>query len=235
MEKQIENTHCLSCPSFRKSIFSDLNQENLQELQLNKRKNFMKKNSLLFSQGEKIHGGYCIQSGVLKTTSITGDGKENIRNIIKDGELAGLVDIFLGDEFQFSCQTISETKICFIEKSFLERMTLESQNLSKVILKKLSLQINALSLVELDLMYKNVKTRVIELLLKLEDEFGTKNSQGKIIGLDLSRNEMASMLGIAGETLIRVLTQLKQEQIISQEGKYLCIKDREALKNMISL
>ena len=72
------------------------------------------------------------------------------------------------------------------------------------------------------------------LLIYLSERYGVDTQDGRRLGVHLSREEMASMLGIATETLIRELSQLKEEGIIEQEGKAIILLEPETLQETLS-
>ena len=85
-----------------------------------------------------------------------------------------------------------------------------------------------------DLAYRSVQERMAELLLTLKDSFGENIDDGTIrINVQMTREEMASMLGTTVETTVRQLTQFKQKGILLLDKKELVIKDLDALYQVI--
>ncbi len=82
---------------------------------------------------------------------------------------------------------------------------------------------------------KNVRERVAYLLLDLNKRFGADSSEGRRLNIQLSREDMASMLGIATETLIREISQLREEGIIEQDGKTIILTDLKELETTVGV
>ena len=82
---------------------------------------------------------------------------------------------------------------------------------------------------------KNVRERLAELLLSLKTTHGVKENDRWKIELKLTREEMATMIGTANETLIRFMTEFKEAGIIEQEGKIIYIKDENELLNWANI
>ena len=78
-------------------------------------------------------------------------------------------------------------------------------------------------------LHMNVKNRVASLLVTLGRNFGVETENKIKIDLRLTRNEMASMIGTASETLIRAISELKQQGVLEQEGTFILIKDMDQL------
>lgn len=82
---------------------------------------------------------------------------------------------------------------------------------------------------------KNVRERLAELLLSLKTTHGVKENGRWKIDLKLTREEMATMIGTANETLIRFMTEFKDAGIIEQEGKVIYIVNEEELLNWANI
>ena len=82
---------------------------------------------------------------------------------------------------------------------------------------------------------KNVRERLAELLLSLKATHGVKEKDRWRLDLKLTREEMATMIGTANETLIRFMTEFKDAGIIEQEGKVIFIKDEDELLNWANI
>jgi CRP-like cAMP-binding protein len=225
-------SNCLNCPSFKRSIFKNLEPHQIEKLAQHKVPTTYKKGSTLFHQGNKSYGVHCIANGKIKQSTITDDGRENVKNLSSDGDLLGYRHLFDQKEYPFTAVTIEETSLCFIEKQTLLELIDDSSILSNTLSLKLCQEITHSEAKEIALLYKSVRVRVAQLLVKLAGDFGIL-VQGKYkLELALSRNEMASMIGMAGETLIRLLTEFKQSGFLEQDGKALYITNIEALKNL---
>lgn len=82
-----------------------------------------------------------------------------------------------------------------------------------------------------DLTQKTVRARLATFLLDAVKNFGIEKNGKITLDIKLTREELASIIGGATETLIRLMTELKDEGIISQEGKTIIILDHQALKD----
>ena len=82
---------------------------------------------------------------------------------------------------------------------------------------------------------KNVRERLAELLISLKASHGVKENGRWKLDIKLTREEMATMIGTANETLIRFMTEFKEAGIIEQEGKVIFIKDENELLNWANI
>ncbi len=224
--------NCLTCPAFKRSIFHDLSENEIEELTKNKTPIQIKKGQILFHQGNKTLGVHCIKDGRVKLTTVTDDGRENIKGLLKEGDLVGYNNLIEKNDYYFSAVAVVDSHICQVDKEYFQSLINSRPEISNILLKKLCQEIHSMELREATILYKNVKVRIAQLLLHLIHEFGSKESEGIKLNLHLSRSEMASMIGIAGETLIRFLTELKERNIIKQQGKNILVVKLDELNQI---
>jgi len=213
--------NCLSCPAFKKSIFYDLSEFEIEELTKNKTPFQFKRGQIIFHQGNRTLGVHCIKEGKVKLTTVTDDGRENIKGLLKEGDLVGYNNLIEKNDYYFSAVAVVDSQVCQVDKEYFQNLIKNKPEISSKLLSKLCQEIHSLEVRESTILYKNVKVRIAQLLLYLIQEFGSNEKEGVKLNLHLSRSEMASMIGIAGETLIRFLTELKGNGIIKQQGKHL--------------
>ena len=84
-----------------------------------------------------------------------------------------------------------------------------------------------------DIAQKSVKERLAEILLHLKDEFGVNNEE--IININLTREELANLIGTATESVIRLLSEFKADGIIELQGRKIRIKNAAKLKKLSNI
>lgn len=195
----------------------------------NKISNNYKRGQTLFLQGNPGTGVFCIRSGKVKLSRIAHDGKEVIVRIAAAGDVVGHQNLYSDETNTTTATVIEEAQICFIEKSFLLKMIQEHPVIGSNLIKKLSREIEQVETRNAVMSYKNVRERVAELLLSLGQSYGVTELNRTRLDIRLTREEMASMVGTANETVIRFITEFKEDGLIDQEGKTLYILDRKKL------
>ncbi len=230
MRKVREEEKCQSCPSKGTGIFCDLNDADLDELSVHKVTNTYKKGQTLFVQGNHPFGLYCINSGNIKVTKTGPDGKESIVRVVQGGDVLGHRSLFTSDYYSATATAIEDTKVCFIDKKFILKMIEEKPSVSLHVINKLSRDMGAAEAKLSSFHQKNVRERLAELLLILKESHGKKQEDGStLLAIKLTREEMATMIGTANETLIRFVSEFKDEGLIQQSGKSIIILDEERL------
>ena len=231
-----QSSSCESCPSRSEGIFCSLGSEELQEVAEHKISNKYKKGQTLFVQGTHPYGLYCISKGNIKLSKIGSDGKESIVRIAGKGDVLGHRSLFTQDHYSATATAMEETEVCFIDKKFIMKVISEKPSVSLNIINKLSRDMGAAEERISSLHQKNVRERLAELLLILKESHGIKTDSGSWrLDLKLTREEMATMIGTANETLIRFMTEFKNEGLIAQDGKVIYILKEEELINWADL
>ncbi len=229
ISKKVENS-CENCGSKDKGVFCHLSGTDLKEVSDHKVTNVYKKGQTLFVQGNHPFGLYCISTGNIKVTKVGADGKESIVRIATAGDVLGHRSLFTDQFYTATATALEDTKVCFLDKKFIMKVIQEQPSVSMNIIEKLSTDMGAAESKLSSLHQKNVRERLAELLLILKESHGETQQDGRIlITLKLTREEMATMIGTANETLIRFISEFKDAGLIEQEGKKIFITNEEEL------
>lgn len=228
--KKASELSCQNCQSSADGIFCGLQEEDITDVSRHKVANKYRKGQTLFVQGNHPFGIYCISTGNVKVTKTGLDGKESIVRICKGGDILGHRSLFTEEFYSATATALDDVTLCFIDKKFVMKAIQEHPSVGLNIINKLSRDMGAAEGKLASLHQKNVRERLAELLLVLKEGHGEKLDDGRYrIGLKLTREEMATMIGTANETLIRFISEFKDEGLIEQEGKTLFIKNEEKL------
>lgn len=225
----MNHQNCEHCPSKDLGIFCNLNHDLKDDLNYQKVSNNFKKGQSLFVQGNPPFGVYCVKKGNVKITQVGDDGKESILRIVGAGDILGLRNLFTDQYYSASATALDQCEVCFIDKKFILKLIQEDPKVGENVIQKLSKELGAAERKISSFYQKNVRERLAELLLLLKESHGRSDNKGLYIDIKLTREEMASIIGTASETLIRFLSELKQEKLISQDGKRIYIEDERGL------
>lgn len=235
MTKPPHTISCEDCDTRDEGIFCNLGLDQTEEISHHKIINIYKKGQTLFVQGNHPFGIYCIRKGNIKLTKIGVDGKETIVRIIHGGDILGHRSLFTDDNYSATATAMEDTEVCFIDKKFILKIIEKSPTVALSIINKLSRDMGAAEKKLTSLHQKNVRERLAELILSLKASHGVKVGNRWKIDLKLTREEMATMIGTANETVIRFMTEFKDAGIIEQEGKVLYVTDEEELLNWANI
>ena len=221
---------CEQCIVREFSSLKALNKEELLKMADCKTSYVIKKGSVIFEEGENVNGIYCIKDGICKLTKLSQNGKDHIVKLAIKGELLGQRSMISDEPVNLSAVALEDMEVCFIPKSeimgFFEKNNQFSMNVMKTICADLKDADDHM----VSMAQKSVKERLAETLLHLESIFG--ENPDKSLHIQLSREELAGMIGTATESCIRLLSDFNKLNLIELDGKKIILKDKSKLKKM---
>lgn len=226
---------CKQCECFHKSIFCDLKNPSLEQMVSNKVLNYYRKGQTLYFQGNPAFGIYCIKRGKVKISKIGNDGKEIIIRIAGPGDILGHQNIYTNESYTATATIIEDAVVCFMDKKFILEKINAEPSIAINIIKKLSDEMTAFESRNAAMSHKNVRERLAELLIGLKNDYGVSEAGKVKLNIKLTREEMASMVGTANETIIRFISEFKDEGILEQQGKTIYIMNMDKLVETANL
>lgn len=221
---------CEQCIVREFSSLKALNKDELVKLSDCKTSHTVKKGEVIFEEGETINGIYCVKDGICKLTKLSPNGKDHIVKLIKKGDLLGQRSMISDEPVNLTAVALEDMEVCFIPKTevmgFFDKNNQFSMNVMKTICGDLKDADDHM----VNMAQKTVKERLAETLLYLLDTFG-KNDDNTL-KVQLSRDELASMIGTATESCIRLLSDFNKLGLIELSGKKIILKDINKLKKI---
>ncbi|MGO4905173.1 Crp/Fnr family transcriptional regulator [Flavobacterium sp. W20_MBD1_R3] len=221
---------CEQCIVREFSSLKALTKDELIKLSDCKTSHIIKKGDIIFEEGSNVNGIYCIKDGICKLTKLSANGKDHIVKLVTKGELLGQRSMISDEPVNLSAIALEDMQVCFIPKSevmgYFDKNNQFSMNVMKTICGDLKDSDDHM----VNLAQKTVKERLAETLLYLYETFG-KNDDNSL-KVQLSRDELASIIGTATESCIRLLSDFKKLGVIELTGKKIVLKDINALKKL---
>ncbi len=233
MKKKIETPHCETCGSRHKSVFCGIASSEVKEIDAIKGCNFFDRGQVIFHEGNRINGIYCINSGKVKIFQIGSEGKEQIIRFAKEGDIIGYRALLSEEPLSASAATLEEATLCFIPKSQVLKVIQENPAFNLKMLKMLSHELGEAARVITDLAQKPVRERLAESLLLLKDTF--ELDEEKNIQVKLSREELANIIGTATESVIRLLSEFKKDKLIDINGRTIKLVNIQGLVRVANI
>lgn len=230
-----KSVSCENCAQKSKGIFCELEKLALEDVSKNKVMNTYKKGNTIFFQGNPPFGLYCINTGKIKISKVGNDGKESIIRIAQPGDVLGHRSLFSNENYSATATTLEDAAICFIDKKYIYKAIQEQPTIALQLIQKLSQEMGAAEAKSASMFQKNVRERLAELFLVLTKTYGVKEEGRTRLDIKLTREEIASMIGTASETVIRFISEFKEEGLIEQEGKTIFVLDEPKLVEFANL
>ncbi|MHB8910517.1 MAG: Crp/Fnr family transcriptional regulator [Syntrophales bacterium] len=186
-----------------------------------------RKGERIFSEGDEGTGFYVVVAGRVKIFKVSTDGKEQILHLFGPGESFGEVSVFTGQGFPADAVAAAQTTLLFFPRVAFSALIQRDPALALNMLAQLSRRLMQFAGLIEDLSLKEVPGRLAKYLLYLSD----KDGEGGV-ELDVSKGQLASLLGTIPETLSRILAKMNRRGLIRSRGAQIRIIDRRALEEI---
>jgi len=227
--RALPEAHCKDCSLASMCLPLALHETEMDTLDdIVKRGKPLRKNELLFRQGDTFGSVYALRSGTIKTFSINDAGVEQITGFHLAGELIGLSGMD-GERQPLSAMALETTSVCEIPYERLDDLTASMPGLRRQVMRLMSREIRDDQQMMLLLSKKTADERIATLLINLSARFRSRGYSANRFRLAMSRNDIGNYLGLAVETVSRVFTRFQQQGLIAAEGKQIDILDHAEL------
>lgn len=225
MKNKPEVPSCENCIHRKDGVsaFTNLGDEELKNVSNSKGCLFFKKGQIIFHEGNRPNGVYCIHSGKIKLYKLGIEGKEQIIRFVKSGDVVGYRSLLSDETLSVSASTLEDTSCCFIPKSVLFEAIQKNPKFSMDLMKRACHDLGEATKLITNLAQKTVRERLAEVLLILKSNFGV-DEQGTL-QISLTREELANMTGTATESVIRLLSEFKDDGYVALDGRKISLLD----------
>lgn len=219
----------------RKCLFCGLQEDAINEIIKSKTTIQYKKNQTVFMQGTPPNGFYWVETGSIKILMKINNGKEGILRLVTVGDVLDHHNIFHEQIYTTSAVAINDCTVNFLNKeailNFVERYPKLSFNINS----QLSQTIKCIELQNLSLSQKNVDERIAALLLDLKSIYGVVDNNVTRLDIKLTREEMALLAGTTHATLVRFMSEFKEQGILDLVGKTIYLTNEKKLQELANL
>jgi CRP-like cAMP-binding protein len=209
------------------SIFKHLTPEELEKVVFDKTTDHYKRGSVIYREGSRINGCYCVQKGIIKVFKTGIDGKEQIIRFARTGDIIGFRSVLSNELACTTAEVLDEAILCYIPSETLVYLVKHNGNFSMELMQLTCKELGEANAYITDIAQKTVRERLAEILIHLKNDFGLDDSN--ILQISLTREELANIVGTATESVIRLLSEFKQDQLIELNGRKIKILDESGL------
>ena len=192
----------------------------------------VKKKQTIYANNQKPANLFFVSKGKVKTFKINELGKELITDIYKEGEFLGYIPLMEDTAYQDTAEALQDVELMVIPRADFLAILGSDSLVAQAFIKMLSRDVTEKEEKLVSLAYNSLRKRIATGLLQVYDKF--KKTPADNPRLEISREDLAQIVGTATESLIRTLSDFKSEKLIDiREGKVF-IMDEEKLKNMLN-
>ena len=190
----------------------------------------LKKKETLYTEGSYPSHIYFLQKGKVKACKSNDTGKEYITDLFKEGDFFGYLDLLQGIPYQESTITLENSEVAIIPKEDFFALIQSSREVATKFIKMLSNEIKDREERLLQLAYNSVRKRVAQALVMLVNRY--QEDRTIPFSMSITREDIASMVGTATETVIRTLSDFKDEKLVELKGSLITVLEYEKLAKM---
>ncbi|WP_126249104.1 Crp/Fnr family transcriptional regulator [Chitinophaga rhizosphaerae] len=209
----------------RESILAGLPEGDLKGLMAHRLEQVYGKGEVIFREGGFPQGIFFIVEGKIKKFKVDSAGREQIIYVANTGELMGYHAVLSEERYPDSAAALEKSRVAFIPKEdfldILDRSPVLSRRLLKTLSHEFGVLANAVSLFA----QKPARQRLALQLIVLREKYKVDFSPGMPVTITLSRDDLASLVGATRESVVRMLTELKEEGILETKGRKIIVHD----------
>ena len=217
------------CEKFSRT-FKNIPEQVLEALFMDNSVKSYKKGSVIYSEGARIKGCYFIYSGIIKIFQTGKEGKEQIIKFEKEGDIIGFRSVISKEPACTSAEVLSDCILCYISDTSLFNLLKNNSDFAYDLIQITCKELGESNRYIKDIAQKSVKKRLAEILLLLAHDFGTETDG--TLRLNISREDLSNFVGTATETVIRLLSDYKNEGLVESKGRKIKLLNLEKLKTL---
>ncbi|NLE35339.1 MAG: Crp/Fnr family transcriptional regulator [Bacteroidales bacterium] len=194
----------------------------------------LKKGEMIFNEGGRSAGLYCLAFGKVKIYKEGIGGREQIIRMVRPQGLIGFAAFISGNAYSASAVAIEDSGICRFDRNPFMKLIRRNPDLSVKLMRMMALELSFSNKRTVSLTQKHIRGRLAESLLVLRDTYGLEND-GRTIRAYVSREDLACFSNMTTSNAIRTLSMFATESVISLEGKRISIVDSVRLEKISKL
>jgi CRP-like cAMP-binding protein/CheY-like chemotaxis protein len=190
----------------------------------------VKKKHQIYQEGRYANALYYITRGSVKTYKTNQEGREFITGLHKPDDFIGYLDLMKEGNYSESAMALEDAELCVINQQDFFNLIHTNQEVAIQFIKMLSRDVADREATLLKLAYNSVRKRVAESLVILYRKYCAEGQRTPTISV--SREDLSSLAGASKETVIRTLSDFKDEKLINISGRSIQILDLQKLERM---
>ncbi len=230
MELSHKISNCKEC-IYKSWVFKNLSEEELKTINQKKIEKFFRKGERICYEGDKITSFMYLQNGLVKLFKTELNTKEHIISIAKPKDFIGLLSIFSNTNHIYSITSIEDSTVCFVNLEIIKTFIKKNGVFALDFFEKISSVSDSVIKTRIDINTRQLRGRIAYILLFFTKHIYDSNN----FALPISRKEVAELIDMSTENVIRVLSEFRKDRLIQIEGKNIEILDMNRLQKIYDL
>ncbi len=227
METSKKACNCIDC-GFRAAVFENLIDSEIDIICLSKKEVGFNKGDVIVSKGQEVDEFLYLKSGLVKLFEPDAKGKEHIIRIAKPLDFVSLLSVFSETHYNFSITALNETVVCYIDLNSIKELIKSNGKFGLKLMEKMSNNFDKIIKANININSKQLRGRIAYILIFFADEIYNSS----IFELPISRKEIAQLINMTTENVIRIFSEFRKDEIIKINGKVIEIINKEMLEKI---
>ena len=219
---------CQNCPHQKTPVLGCCTLSELEMLSSQKSTHSYRRGQAIYQQGSKVLGLHCVHQGKIKLVRTGGDNREHIVHLVRSGEIMGYRALLAGGQYTCSAVALEDSVVCFVPRLDFIGLLQSNKQFSNAMLHLLASALGQAESQLLALAHKPVRERLASALMLLQQTYGSDNDK-EHFSITLTRDDLASLVGTAKETVSRLLSEFREAGYIATRGSHLTVLNYERL------
>jgi CRP/FNR family transcriptional regulator, cyclic AMP receptor protein len=225
--------NCLTCPVREEHLFCNLSLPAVQKLNEIKSTAIYPKSAVLFIEGQLPRGVFVLCAGRAKLSASSQDGKTVILKISEPGDVLGLNAAISNRPYEVTAEMLEPGQANFIARDALLQFLREHGEVALRVVEQLSRNYySAFEEIRMLGLTSSPSEKFAKLLLAWSAD-GVHSADPLHMKSTLTHEEIAEMIGTTRETVSRLFSEFKKNQLLQVKGSTLIIRNKQALEKMV--
>lgn len=194
-------------------------------------KPLMRRKEVLFRQGDAFEALYVIRAGAVKAFMLNENGEEHITGFYLPGDIIGIDGVSSG-QHATSVVALETTSVCTLPFAALEKLAASVPEIQRYVFQVMAKEILQDQKMMFMLSRKTAEQRLAALLLRFSQHLQNRRLFSEEFRLSMTRNDIANYLGLAVETVCRVMTRFQKLHLLRVDGRSITMLDSDALYDL---
>ncbi|MFN8177864.1 MAG: Crp/Fnr family transcriptional regulator [bacterium] len=235
MERPLAVRHCMDCAACAVragSLAAGVDADCLQRLDRTRVSHRYQRGQTLFYEGNPAGAVFCVGTAYAKVVRTAPHGRRHALSVAGPGDVLGLEAVLTGQPYAYGAEVLAEGVVCQLERTEILDLAEHHPAFRRAAIQLLADTLRQSQGERAQLAGGDVRERTAHVLLTLATRFGEWSNGRLQLYLELSREDLAEMIGVAVETAIRQLSELRRRGILSTTGRCIVVEDPERLARL---
>lgn len=216
-------------------LFERLNADQIARVESRSKSRKFSRGSLIYLPSDSSTSVLLLTSGRVKIYHITSEGKQAVLALIDPGELFGELAVFEGGKREEFAEAMENSTVVLIPQDEIQRLMETCPHVSLSVTRLMGLRRRRVERRLKSLLFRSNRERLVHLLMELAEKYGRITSEGILLNIKLSHQELASMIGSTRETVTVILGELQSEQLVLIRRRQVILREPKRLAASIGM